>query len=65
MEERRFQTWLHHIPLMALNGNIIPYEQAFSTSDQKQHSRMTEEDKERILEKAANISKRYKEMRGD
>ncbi|UTQ80024.1 hypothetical protein BC1_00072 [Bacillus phage BC-1] len=42
MEERRFRTWLHHIPVMAFSGKMIPYEEAFSTSQQKQNSRMTE-----------------------
>ncbi|EOW9530545.1 MULTISPECIES: hypothetical protein [Bacillus cereus group] len=65
MEERRFQTWLHHIPIMALNGKMIPYEEAFSISSQKQQRRMTEEDKDRILKRAADISNRFKEMRGD
>ncbi len=65
MEERRFQTWLHHIPVMAFSGKIIPYEEAFSTSEQKQKSRMTEGDKERILKRAADISNRFKEMRGE
>ncbi|MEN3133281.1 hypothetical protein ABDI49_21915 [Bacillus cereus] len=50
---------------MAFSGKIIPYEEAFSTSEQKQKSRMTEGDKERILKRAADISNRFKEMRGE
>lgn len=65
MEERRFQTWLHHIPVIAFSGKIIPYEEAFSTSQQKQNSRMTEEEKDRVLKRAADISNRFKEMRGE
>ncbi|WP_229174759.1 hypothetical protein [Bacillus cereus] len=65
MEERRFQTWLHHIPVMAFSGKIIPYEEAFSANNQKQNSRMTEEEKDNILKRAAELSNRFKEMRGE
>ncbi|MED2753719.1 hypothetical protein P4278_31055 [Bacillus thuringiensis] len=65
VEERRFKTWLHHIPVMAFSGKIIPYEEAFSASQQKQNSRMTEGEKDRILKRAADISNRFKEMRGE
>ncbi|ADY20369.1 hypothetical protein BK722_12925 [Bacillus thuringiensis serovar finitimus] len=62
-EERNFQAWLHTLPIMALSGEVREYTP--QTNQRTEDRRMTEEDKDRILNRAIDISNRFKEMRGD
>ncbi|MGU3370160.1 hypothetical protein [Bacillus mycoides] len=70
-EERSFQAWLASLPIMALSGNVTAYDNKShlqnnsGAEETKKSNRMTEEEKDRILAKAMNLSNKHKEMRGE